>query len=102
MNPESRDDQDAELQALLEHLLESGRLQGAAAGITRQVLARGEKTLSERQEWVYDTQVRAEYLTRVCGLCEDLIPLSEVLDSLGNGGLCAACARILGKDGGPG
>jgi hypothetical protein len=54
-------------------------------------------SLSERQEWVFNTQVRARYVDRVCGLCEELIPLAEVMASLGNGGLCASCARILGQ-----
>jgi hypothetical protein len=90
-------DETAQTTALLQELLASGRLEGAAAGITRQVMARGESTLSERQEWVFNTEVRAKYLLRVCDLCGDLIPVSEVMESLGNGGMCARCGAIMGK-----
>ena len=85
---------------ILRHLVETGRLEGAAKGIARQVLARGEGTLSDRQEWVFHTQVRTKYLLRVCELCGDLIPLPEVMASWGNGGYCGSCACIRG-DGGP-
>jgi hypothetical protein len=94
-----RPDDDAEQDALLRRLLDEGRLEGAPAGIARLVLARGESALSERQEWVFNTHVRSKYLLRVCGLCESLIPPAEALESLGNGGYCRSCARILGKPG---
>jgi hypothetical protein len=92
---------EAELNAILQHLVDSGQIQGPARGIARQVIARGENTLSQRQEWVFNTQVRAQYITRACRLCEDLIPLSEVVDSWSNGDLCANCARILGQQASP-
>jgi hypothetical protein len=95
MQPDHADER-AELNAFLQHLLDSGSLEGPAAGIARQVMARGEKSLSERQEWVFDTQVRAKYLYRTCRLCENLIPLGEVPAALENGDLCASCAVILG------
>jgi hypothetical protein len=85
---------------VLRRLVDEGRLDGPALGVTRQVLARGEKTLSERQEWVFATQVRAKYVDCVCRLCEELIGLGEVEQAWGNSGLCAACARILGPDSG--
>jgi hypothetical protein len=99
MQPESRDEQALEQDALLRRLLDGGQLEGTPAGIARLVLARGEGALSERQEWVFNTHVRAKYLLRVCRLCESLIPLAEVLESLGNGSLCRSCARILGQSG---
>jgi hypothetical protein len=88
--------QDEELNAVLRRLVDSGALDATARGITRQVLARGEGTLSERQEYVFNTQVRAKYIHRACRLCEDLIPLAEVTAAWANGDLCASCARILG------
>jgi hypothetical protein len=90
---------DAALNEVLQHLVESGSLEGPAKGIARQVIARGEKSLSERQEWVFNSQVRARYLYRTCRLCEELIPLPEVTASLDNGDLCASCARILASPG---
>jgi hypothetical protein len=93
MGAEQADDR--ELKAILRHLVDEGRIDGPARGIARQVIARGEGTLSERQEWVFNTQVRAEYIDRFCRLCEDPIPLSEVVDSWTNSGLCGMCARIL-------
>ena len=70
-----------ELSAILRELVESEEIEGTAKGITRLVISRGEKALSERQEWVFNTQVRAKYIDRACGLCEDLIPLAEVMGS---------------------
>src|SRR5262245_34723235 len=100
MNAEDKDQ--ALVNTILKQLLASGQLEGPAAGVARQVLARGEDALSERQEWVFETHVRPRYLYRVCDLCGDLIALPEVLPSLGNGGLCATCAVIRGgqADGG--
>jgi hypothetical protein len=86
-----------ELNQILRRLVDDGHLDGTAKGITRLVLSRGEKVLSERQEWVFNTHVRAKYIDRVCELCGDLIPLPEVTAAWGNGGLCATCAMILGK-----
>jgi hypothetical protein len=85
----------AEMKSLLQHLLNGKLLEGVAAGIARQVIARGEGSLSERQERVFANKIQANYLLRVCRVCEQLIPFSEVLDSLANGDLCADCARIL-------
>src|SRR5262245_21977071 len=92
----SQDNTDAELKAILQHLVDNELIEGPARGITRQVVARGEKGLSERQEYVFNTQVRAQFINRACRLCEELIPLAEVVASWGNGDLCANCARILG------
>jgi hypothetical protein len=97
MQPEDQD-QSQLRSRILQHLVDTGQIEGAAAGITRQMLARGEGTLSERQEWVFENQVEGKYLTRVCYLCEQLIPLSEVMQSWTNGDLCANCALILGKE----
>jgi hypothetical protein len=97
MSAEHNDDSQ-ELKAILQQLVKDGRLEGRAKGVARQVLARGENTLSERQEWVFNTEVRAEYVDRFCRLCEEPIPLSEVMDSWTNSGLCGMCARILGPD----
>jgi hypothetical protein len=90
-------DQGADENGVLRHLIETGRIDGAARGIARLVLARGEGGLSERQEYVFHTQVREKYLLRVCELCGDLIPAGELVTSWGNGGFCASCAGILGK-----
>jgi hypothetical protein len=98
MQPDNGGEQ-AEQDALLRQLLDSGQLEGTPAGIARLVLARGEGVLSERQEWVFNTHVRSKYLLRVCTLCESLIPPAEVLGSLGNGGYCRSCAGIMGKSG---
>ena len=97
MQPENEDQKLTN--EILRDLLDSNQLEGPSAGIVRQVLARGEGTLSERQAWVFDNHVRAKHLDRVCDFCGELIPLAEVAQSWGNGGLCASCAFILGKQG---
>jgi len=93
----NRDDQPVDEKGVLRHLADTGRVDGAAAGIVRQVLARGESGLSERQEYVFHTQVREKYLLRVCELCGDLIPATDLVASWDNGGYCAGCAVALGK-----
>ena len=91
------DDKPVDEKDVLRHLADTGQIDGAAAGIVRQVLARGEAGLSERQEYVFHTQVREKYLLRVCELCGDLIAAPELIASWGNGGYCAGCAGALGK-----
>jgi hypothetical protein len=81
---------------ILQHLMEEGHLEGPARGIARQVLARGEKSLSQRQQWVFATQVGEKYLHPICRVCENPIPPSEVVASWSNGCLCGICALILG------
>jgi hypothetical protein len=97
MHPEHGDQ--AQREEILRELLADGQIQGPAAGVTRQLLARGENSLSDRQEWVFSTQVREKYIDRICELCEQRIPVSEVRESWSNGGYCGICARILGKSG---
>ncbi|HKI31380.1 MAG TPA: hypothetical protein VKA46_05905 [Gemmataceae bacterium] len=100
MHLEHRDEKPRDEGDVLRHLIDAKRIDGAVKGIVRQVLARGERTLSERQEHVFHTQVREKYLLRVCELCGDLIPVPELMASWDNGSYCASCAAILGKAGG--
>ncbi len=99
MSDEQVNEEQAQREEILRQLVKAKQLERSAAGVARQVLARGEKSLSDRQQWVFRSQVSEKYIDRICELCEQVIHLSEVTGSWGNGGYCAVCARILGKDG---
>ena len=82
-------DRKAFLRSQLDRLDES-----PAAGITRQVLAQGEDSLSTKQRWVYENEVIGN---NRCNVCSQIIPDSELLASHGNGGICGWCEHMMGK-----
>jgi hypothetical protein len=79
-------------------LLEAEALEGAAKGITKKVVADGRESLSEKQEFVFKTQVLDEYLTRECSRCGSDIPWSEMYAAYDNGSLCGWCWHMVTKD----
>lgn len=88
MEPE--DDYGEFLQELVDH----GHLSDVAAGITRQVIAQGETSLSPKQQAVYDREVKEPFLNAECERCGGDIPASELSGALDNDGLCGWCAQV--------
>lgn len=68
---------DSETRQHLQYLIERGHLEGIAAGITKQVLERGEMSLSSAQQAVFERQVKEQYFTPKCGVCGDDVPVAE-------------------------
>jgi hypothetical protein len=65
---------------------------GDAAGITRQVIDRGEESLSEKQRFVFKRDVLSLDPGECVRGCD--IPWSEKFEAMDNGGLCSWCAKM--------
>jgi hypothetical protein len=50
----------------LRQLIDMGHLDGAALGITKQVIDRGEESLSPKQKFVFQQNVLDEFVTAEC------------------------------------
>jgi hypothetical protein len=74
----------------LRQLIELGRIDGAAAGIARQIIAEGLGSLSERQAFVF-RQIAIDHLLKEFPTCGEEIPLDE-LSRFALEGLCCRCA----------
>ena len=64
---------------VLELPIESDELDGPAKGIARQVLEKGEDSLSEKQKYVFDRFVRAKWFRLECSRCHIPMPTNEVV-----------------------
>ena len=84
-----QDDQDKA--NFLRQLVERGRIDGAALGITKQVLGQGENSLSSAQAHVFKRDVLDVFVTAECKRCGGNIPWSEQSFAEINGGYCANC-----------
>jgi len=82
----------------LREVLDSGRLNEPAVGITHLALDKGERGLTEKQQHVFQKYVVKEFVTKECTLCHDDIPWSEMFEARDNGGLCSWCAKMMSKD----
>jgi hypothetical protein len=85
--------EEIEMKDLLQELIDTGHLENPALGITRQVIAQGRQSLSERQAYVFQTQVWKQYVLEECSSCEHSIPWSEMYEALSNGGRCGYCVH---------
>lgn len=87
----------AEKNYFLRQLIEGYRLDGPALGITRQVIDKGEDSLTEKQKFVFRRDVLDEFVTAACCHCDGKVPWSEMYSAYHNGGYCAGCAYDLYK-----
>lgn len=82
----------------LRELIDGDHLEGAALGITKLVISKGEDSLSEKQKHVFRSQVMNEYVVDECKRCSNDIPWSEMMEAHDNGNLCGWCAHMSAKD----
>lgn len=75
----------------LQQCIEEGALQGPALGIAKQVLTRGLKSLSEKQQAVFD-----RYIAPPCTRCGET--LSRGWLQMNGAGLCDYCDHVLFDD----
>jgi hypothetical protein len=74
----------------LQELIDNNHLDGAALGITKQVIAEGEDGLTPEQKRVFERYVLWKFVTKECrNGC--VIPWSEQYKALHNGGFCFHC-----------
>jgi hypothetical protein len=83
--------------AFLRRLISRGHLDNAALGVTRQVIDRGEDSLSPKQKYVFKRDVLDVFMTAECKSCGSNVPWSEMYPAYHNGGHCAHCAYKLYK-----
>lgn len=82
----------------LSEVINAGHLDGKALGITKQVIEKGQDSLSDKQEYVFKKEVVREFISMKCGRCGNGIPWSEMYAASGNGGFCGYCAHMMSKD----
>jgi hypothetical protein len=83
--------------AFLRRLISRGHLDKAALSVTRQVIDRGEASLSLKQKFVFKRDVLDVFVTAECKFCGSTVPWSEMYQAYHNGGHCARCAYNLYK-----
>ena len=91
------DDPENEYRSFLQEVVDGGHLEGAPLGITKLVIEKGKEALSDKQKFVFERQVEAEFITRECTECTNDIPWSEMYAAYDNGGLCGWCAHMTEK-----
>jgi hypothetical protein len=79
--------------AFLRQLIGGGHLDRPALGITRQVIDRGEASLSQIQKRVFKLEVLDVFVTAECKGCGSNVLWSEMYPAYHNGGYCAHCAN---------
>lgn len=77
----------------LQELIDMGHIDGAALGITKLVINKGEESLSEKQRYVFQNYVIDEFTVR-CSRCGDEIPWSEMYIALTDHGMCGWCSSV--------
>lgn len=73
-------------------------LEGAALGIVKQVIDKGEDSLSDKQKYVFETQVLDQFTISECSRCGGDIPWSEMYAAATDTGMCSYCAHMVQKD----
>jgi hypothetical protein len=81
----------------LRQLVDMGRLEGPALGITKKVIAEGDAGLSEAQKFVFKRDVLDVFVIRECSRMGCDIPWSEMYEANDNGGLCSYCDHMSAK-----
>ncbi|MFC1503726.1 hypothetical protein ACFL53_05255, partial [Pseudomonadota bacterium] len=82
----------------LGQLIDMEHLEGAALGITKLVIDKGEDALSTKQKFVFKKEVLDPYTVSECSRCASNIPWSEMYDAATEHGLCNYCWHMTTKD----
>ncbi len=94
----SKNDEDDGFNDFLQQIIDMDHLEGAALGITKLVIEKGEDALSEKQKYVFQKQVLDEFTTSGCSRCGSDIPWSEMYDAATEHGMCNYCWHMTQKD----
>jgi hypothetical protein len=82
----------------LQQIADSGRIDGHALGVIRQVIGQGLDSLSEKQNYVLEHDVLEPYRISRCSCCRINILWCEMFEAYHNGGLCEWCSYMMDKD----
>jgi hypothetical protein len=85
----------------LQQLIDGEDIKGAAAGITKKVIADGEESLSQKQSYVFNEEVVKPFLYLKCEQCGTQIDFDDAYEALHGNMLCASCQydrdKLMGK-----
>lgn len=81
----------------LQELVDAKELEGAALGITKQVIDKGQESLSTAQMSVFNNQVINVFVTHECSRGGHDVPWSEMYAVYTNGGYCSYCQHMKDK-----
>jgi hypothetical protein len=81
----------------LRRLIDDGQLEKAALGITKQVIDRGDDSLSQNQKDVFKRDVLDVFVTAECKCCCGKVRWFEIYQAYRNGGYCEDCAYTFDK-----
>ena len=82
----------------LKQLVNGGRLEGSAEGITKLVINKGMEKLTPKQMYVFNEYVLGVHKVSECSRCSNDIPWSEMYEALNNDGLCNYCWHMSAKN----
>jgi len=83
----------------LQHIIDEGHLEGAALGITRQVIAKGHESLTEKQKNIFQKHVLDNFTVLYCKRCGKEIPWTEIYDAAATQqGICSWCLDVILKE----
>jgi hypothetical protein len=88
------DEDEEERRDFLQELVDGGYLDGAAVGITKLVIDKGDRALSDKQKFVFKREVLDVYVTGKCKRDGTYILWTEMLAAYENGGLCGYCLHM--------
>ena len=91
-------EENGEFYDFLKQIIDMGRIDDPALGITKQIVGSGMNSLSERQKYVFDRCILKEYVVSSCARCRSNIPWCEMIDAYDNGGFCGWCDHMMNKD----
>jgi hypothetical protein len=81
-------------QIFLQELIHWEQIEGVAVGITKQVLAEGTGSLSEKQMNVFEKHVIEANFVDQCARCACEIAWHEMASAKRNGGYCDYCEHM--------
>jgi hypothetical protein len=90
-------DTDREYEDFLQEIVDGEHLEGAALGITKLVIDKGEDALTDKQRFVFNRDVKQEFITEECSRCGCEIPWCEMYAAYDTK-VCGWCAHHMAKD----
>jgi len=82
----------------LQQVVDMKHLEDPALGITKQVIDKGEDSLSDKQRFVFKKEVINEFTVADCSRCGNPVPWSEMYDAVTDHGMCNYCWHMNQKD----
>ena len=81
----------------LQELLYDAYLGNVHAGIARQLIAKGENSLSSRQQMVLEVYILGEFKDKVCSLCQCGPEWEDMYEVAFGEGYCSFCLNLVSK-----